>query len=323
MSESKAVERRPIIDQYLDKFEGQIAAALPQSVQFGLQRFKRIIRTEVSKMPKLAECKPASLFGAVIQAAQLGLEPGSALRQCYLVPYGKECQLILGFAGMIALSARSGNVKAITPRAVFKGDKFSYRFGIDEELTHVPADVDRTDADGLTHVYAVVVLADGTKVYDCMTRAEVEAIRKRSPAGKRSDGPWTTDYIPMAMKTVIRRVWKYIPSSAEVQNMIGLDELADAGVPQHLGATLDGDYTVEIEPEAPKATPAEKVTRAQAKRDPPAPSLQETLLGILKAATSNGEISKAMRRVKDLPADEQDVVWAAADDAADRIAQEA
>lgn len=335
MSANTHVATRSAIDQFLDRYEGQIQAALPTTVQGGLARFKRIVRTEVSKNPTLANCDPRSLFGAVIQAALLGLEPGGALRQCYLIPFKKECQLILGYAGMIALAARAGSCRDLQPRAVFKGDKFSYKFGLDEELVHVPNDtVDRTDSELLTHVYAIAVLPDGTKKFDVMTRAEVEAIRKRSPSARSDKSPWNNaqDYIPMAMKSVLRRLWKYVPSSAEVQAMVGLDEMADAGVSQNLGTTIDAEYTSRMDDDEPpaKATPAEKVQRAQQRRQPdpepdPEPEpvvavpLQTQLLDQLKLAENIKELSAVMRRVAELPDEEKDVVYAAADDAADRI----
>lgn len=342
MSESnQQVARKTAIDQFLDHYEGQIQAALPTTVRGGLARFKRIVRTEVSKNPALGSCDPRSLFGAVIQAAQLGLEPGGGLRQCYLIPYKKECQLILGYAGMVALAARAGSCRDIQPRAVFKGDKFEYRFGINEVLDHVPNDsVDRTDGELLTHVYAIAVLPDGTKKFDVMTRAEVEAIRKRSPSARSDNSPWNhaQDYIPMAMKSVLRRLWKYLPSSAEVQQMVGLDEMADAGVHQNLGTVIDADYTRVPDEQPAASSPTQKVQAAQQRRrtreygDPvtPAPTarmaervaeekLLDVMLDQLRMAEQTSDISATMRRVRELPHDEQDVVYAAANDAADRI----
>jgi hypothetical protein len=55
-----------------------------------------------------------------------------------------------------------------------------------------------------------------------MTKAEVDAIRKRSRAG--SSGPWVTDYAEMARKTVVRRLAKYLPLSVELADAIVADQ---------------------------------------------------------------------------------------------------
>ena len=65
--------------------------------------------------------------------------------------------------------------------------------------------------------------------------------------GKRSnktDTPWISNWEEMAKKTVIRRLTKYLPMSIELANATALDERAEVGKPQGLGAVLEGDYTV-------------------------------------------------------------------------------
>lgn len=74
-----------------------------------------------------------------MQSAQLGLEPGSALGQAYLVPYGNQCQLILGYRGMIDLARRSGQVLSLSAFAVHEGDEFSYQLGLHPDIHHVPS----------------------------------------------------------------------------------------------------------------------------------------------------------------------------------------
>ena len=83
------------------KVQAQMAMALPKSLT--ADRLTRIIITECRKTPALLNCSQESFLGSVLQCAQLGLEPGSALGHCYLLPYGKTCQLIIGYRGMIDL----------------------------------------------------------------------------------------------------------------------------------------------------------------------------------------------------------------------------
>jgi len=221
--------------------QAQIKAALPRHMT--PERLARIVTTEIRKVPKLAECSPVSFFGAVIQCAQLGLEPGNALGHAYLLPYGKDVQLIIGYRGMIDLARRSGQIVSIDARAVYEGDKFECTLGLDPHIDHVPDwnNPNRTKAEKLQFVYAVAKLKDGGIQFDVMSRAEVEAIRSRSKAG--NGGPWKTDYTAMALKSVVRRLFKFLPVSIEMQTAVGLDERADAGLSQDNGAIIDGQLS--------------------------------------------------------------------------------
>src|SRR5512145_661767 len=69
----------------------------------------RAALTSLSTTPKLLDCNPRSFLGAVIQCAQLGLEPG-VLGMAYLVPFGKEVTLIPGYRGMLALARSSREI---------------------------------------------------------------------------------------------------------------------------------------------------------------------------------------------------------------------
>ncbi len=218
----------------------QIKMALPKHIT--AERLARIALTQLRQTPKLLECTRESLLGAIMQCAQLGLEPGT-LGQCWLIPYGKEATFILGYRGMAQLAWRSSQIASIAARAVFEGDVFAYDFGTDE-IKHQPGGT--TDPAKLTHVYAIVRTSNGGRLWDVMTRAEVEAIRKRSRAGE--SGPWKTDYAEMAKKTVMRRLFKIAPLSAELQTAMALDDAADQGISQGLDFDLP-------EPEVKDVTP--------------------------------------------------------------------
>ena len=95
-----------------------------------------------------------------------------------------------------------------------------------------------------------------------MSRAQVDAIRAQSKAG--NSGPWQTHYEEMAKKTVIRRLFKYLPVSIEIQKAVGLDEQAEAGIDQQnasfaYGEIIEADYNVvsATQPEKPTLTEAE------------------------------------------------------------------
>jgi recombination protein RecT len=237
MSKKEITTNQPVIVQYMDKYKDQIAAALPQHMTS--DRMARICTTEFRKTPALLKCNPKSLFGAVIQAAQLGLEPGSALGHCYLIPYKQDVQLQIGYKGMLDLARRSGNINSISARSVRANDDFTYSFGLEDKLEHTPASGDRGD---ITHFYAVAKLRDGGSQFEVLERHEVDAIRDGSQAGKR--GPWVTHYEEMGKKTAIRRLFKYLPVSIEIQSAVAIDEQADANIPQQNDSVLQGEWEV-------------------------------------------------------------------------------
>ena len=75
-------------DSVLKLFEAhkaQVAAALPKHMD--ADRMIRIALTTFRRTPKLLDCDPKTLFGAVISCAQLGLEPDGYRGEAYLLPY--------------------------------------------------------------------------------------------------------------------------------------------------------------------------------------------------------------------------------------------
>lgn len=209
----------------LTRMGPEIARALPKHVT--AERMSRIALTALRTNPKLGDCTPGSFLGSVLSAAQLGLEPNTPLGHCYLIPYKRECTLQLGYQGMLELARRSGMVRAIYAYAVRDRDEFSYELGLDPTVKHVPAKDDEREKRPITHVYAVAKLKDGEPVFTVMTRAQVEEIRRRSRAA--NDGPWVTDWEQMALKTAIRRLYKWLPKSAEIANAVALDEAPEHG----------------------------------------------------------------------------------------------
>lgn len=227
------------------KVKAQMALAMPKHMT--ADRMMRIALTEVRKVPALGKCNVESFMGSIMQCAQLGLEPGSALGHAYLLPFGNgkasdgkaNCQLIIGYRGMIDLARRSGQIVSLTARTVHANDEFRYEFGLEETMTHKPAEGERGP---MTHVYAVAKLKGGGVQFDVMSRADVDAVKKQSKAG--TNGPWVSHYDEMAKKTVIRRLFKYLPVSIEMQTAVSLDERAEAGIDQDNASALTGEYSV-------------------------------------------------------------------------------
>ena len=102
---------------YVKMYEGEISKALPRVMTS--ERFSRMVLTAITQTPKLAQCSPQSFIGAMLNAAQLGLEPNTPLGQAYLIPYGNQCQFQIGYKGLIDLAHRSGEIKDIEAHIVY------------------------------------------------------------------------------------------------------------------------------------------------------------------------------------------------------------
>lgn len=187
----------------------------------------RVALTSIAKTPDLLECSQQSLAAAVLQAAQLGLEPDGILGYAYLVPFKGTATLIPGYKGLLELARRSGKISTIEARVVHAKDRFRFAYGLKPVLEHTPAQEAETGE--LVAVYAVAHLKDGGLQWEVMWKREVDAIRKRSRAS--ASGPWVTDYEEMAKKTVLRRLCKMLPASVELQQAVAMDERAEIGLP--------------------------------------------------------------------------------------------
>lgn len=195
----------------------QFATALPKHINS--DRFVRIAITTIRQNPKLAQCNQESLLGALMVSAQLGLEPG-VLGQCYLIPYGRECQFQIGYKGMIELLRRSGQLKDIYAYSVYENDEFEMTYGLDRDLKHKPNLQNKGNFIGC---YCVAVLKDDARAFEYMTKEEIEAHGKKF-SKTYGNGPWKTDFEAMAHKTVVKKMLKWLPVSVEFLEMASKDE---------------------------------------------------------------------------------------------------
>jgi len=222
------------LSDMLDRAKPKLLMALPKHMS--VDRLLRISLTSVYRTPDLAKCDPASFLSAVMQSAQLGLEPDGTLGHAYLIPYRNnkkgimEVQLIPGYKGLMDLARRSGNVLSIQAHVIHEKDIFDFEFGLSPKLRHVPTREE--DPGPMIGVYAVAHLRDADPQFDVMWKRQVDAIRARSRSG--NSGPWLTDYEEMARKTILRRLCKVLPASVELATAVALDERAEAGIPQEL-----------------------------------------------------------------------------------------
>jgi recombination protein RecT len=218
---------------------------------------ERMIQLAISysRKPELRDCTPASFVGVFMAAAQLGLEL-DVRGEAYAVPFWnkkcnpprKEAQFIAGYKGLIKLATNSGKVRNVFAHEVRQGDEFDYGYGLEPYLIHKPG-AKRGD---VTHVYAVGAFTNGGHHFEVMSIEEVYALRDKFSKAAKS-GPWVDNPREMCLKTVCRRLCKFLPASTDLARAVALDEANEAQIPQDLGLnvlgmdgnTIDADYTAE------------------------------------------------------------------------------
>jgi recombination protein RecT len=210
-----------------DSFKKQVAMALPKHLT--PDRFVRIALTELRLTPKLYECDPLSFLGAIVQCSQLGLEPGDNLGRAYLIPFKKECQLIIGYRGFLDLARRSGQILSTDAQCIYENDHFEFEKGSNSYLRLIPTMKDRGKMIG---AYAMSKFINGGELFEVMNKNDIDKIRSTSKAAKSEYSPWNNPifYPEMARKTLVRRLAKYLPTTPELQKAITLDEQADLGI---------------------------------------------------------------------------------------------
>lgn len=246
MSAAKAEKKT--MQAYIKAMEPAIKKALPSVIT--PERFTRMVLSALSSTPKLAECSPQSFLAAMMTAAQLGVEPNTALGQAYLLPYRNhgqmECQFQLGYKGLIDLAYRSGEVSVIQAHTVYENDVFEYELGMNPKLRHVPAKADRGEA---VAYYAMFKTKDGGYGFEVMSVDDVQRHAQRySKSYGSGSSPWRSNFDEMAKKTVLKRALKYAPLKSDFVRGVAQDETIKAELSDEMYAVPD-ETVFEVEGE--------------------------------------------------------------------------
>lgn len=202
----------------VEHYRGDLAQVMPSHVK--PDTFVRLAVGALRRDRNLAQAaqnNPAALMGALMDAAQLGLTPGT--EQFYLVPRkvkGRmEVQGIRGYQGEIELIYRAGAVSSVIVEVVRESDEFRYSPGRDERPQH-EINWDAADRGPLRLVYAYAVMKDGaTSKVVVLNRAQIQAAKAMSQGSDSPYSPWQRHEEAMWMKTAAHRLTKWVPTSAE------------------------------------------------------------------------------------------------------------
>lgn len=186
------------------------------------KRFIGTVLHTLAANPELMSAKRGDLLLAVLDAAKMGLEPTGAYGGGYLVKHKGKPTFWIDWRGYIKMAMRSGQLRKADPFIVFENDEFDYVLGDEQYIHHRPF-LGTLDLRGEPRfAYAILELSNGAKVREVMSWDEIMAIMARAPSKER--GPWGSDPLEMARKTVIRRVFKRVPAVVTPQLAYALSQ---------------------------------------------------------------------------------------------------
>ena len=163
----------------------RIKAGLPAQLEPG--RFARLALTELRRRPDLLQCSQESLIGAMVQMAQIGLEPGP-LGHAYLVPYKGEIQLQIGYRGLLELARRSGELRSVPIHAnvVYDGDEWQeWTDERGQHFRHSPRRDPERRTRAVLLTYAVAMLRKGHPQFVAVDEYDMQRIRAASHTGRK------------------------------------------------------------------------------------------------------------------------------------------
>ena len=225
----KKVNPNAGMKQMLDRMKNEIAAALPSITNS--ERFQRVALT-------------VSFLAAMMESAQLGLEPNTPIGQAYLIPYGKKVQFQIGYKGLLELAQRSGKIKTLYAHEVRANDRFEVKYGLNQDLIHEP--LLKGDRGDVIAYYAVYHLDTGGYSFVFMTKDEVLDHAKKF-SKTFYNGPWQSDFDAMAKKTVIKQLLKYAPLSIEMQKAVSSDETVKSQISDDMSLVNDETESLEVD----------------------------------------------------------------------------
>lgn len=236
----------------LEKQRPEIESALVGTA-LNSEKFARVALTIINQDKNLQSCTARSLLGALMTAAQLGLELGP-LGEAYLIPRGQECTFQIGYRGMLKLAWNSGQIRHIDADVVLKDEEFDFQKGTEPFLRHKPGSSERHTKDGVTHVYAVATTVNGGSSFVVMNVKEVERVRRVYAKGlDKESSPWNTEWAQMAKKTALRQLVKLLPVSTGMNTALALDGKVrrsfDTSAEEAAAMTDVEDDVIDVEPE--------------------------------------------------------------------------
>lgn len=202
-----------LVEKYRDDFATVLATHINPD------QWIRLVTGYLRRNPavaKVAVANPGSFMSAVLDCASKGLVIGDTY---HLVVFGSEIQGIADYTGLIEMMYRAGAVASVKAELVYAGDTFRYDPGSMERPEHQAEWFgERGEIIG---GYGYAVMANGaTSRVVLMGKADFEKHRAVGRGSTNSNSPWVKWYGAMCLKTLVRELNKWVPTSAEYRDEV-------------------------------------------------------------------------------------------------------
>lgn len=204
----------------VERYQNAFTSSLPSHINH--DQWVSVVMGVLRSNPPVMEAArndPGRFLAALLQAARRGLEPGT--EQFHLVPFSPKkgqpriINGIVGYEGLVELIYRAGAVASVIVECVYDKDTFVFRPGTDERPQHT-VDWFAGDRGQLIGVYAYAIMKDGaTSKVIVMGKSDVARAIASSAAAHSEYGPWKKHPAAMWMKTAVRQLAKWVPTSSE------------------------------------------------------------------------------------------------------------
>jgi len=186
---------------------------------FALQKLK--------ESKALRECRPDTIYDAIINVASIGLSLNPATSHAYLVPRNGKACLDISYRGLTEIATKSGAV--VYAKAVLVHERDDFQFEGVHQMPHHKFDPFSEERGQIIGGYCVAKLPDGSFLIDTMTIREIYKVRDTS---KAKNGPWKDWPEEMMKKTLIKRASKTWPHNSMMQ-------MASSIINEHEGIDTD------------------------------------------------------------------------------------
>lgn len=216
----------------LKRYEKSIAQLLQQKYGISPEEFYVTCVNAVKKNPKLLNCDPHSLFGAILLSAEVGLKPNTPDQHAFLIPYKGQVKFQIGYKGLIEIMYRNPRVLNINAVAVFEKDEFEYGFGLNPYLNHRP--YRGKDRGKLVATYAVVKLKDAEPIFTVVEDYELAELKEFSQTKDSDYSPYNSGadvHHFMDIKASVKKISKLIPKQGinEISKAVDYDSKFEGG----------------------------------------------------------------------------------------------
>ena len=216
----------------LEKKSLEDARAQMLSMGFTPERFEKeaLNAIKIWEEPKnayLRQCTTRSVVMALVDLAKTSLTLNPISKEAFLIPRKDTktnqvlCHLEPSYTGLTKLLTDAGSVTSINTQLVYENDDFEINLAADQPVRHIPRV--REKRGEIIGAYAIAKLATGEKQVEWMDVEEIKKIRETSESykaymkDKRKKSIWVDHFGEMCRKTVVKRIYKYLPRTDRMQ----------------------------------------------------------------------------------------------------------